>query len=277
MSVSLGLKLLQLASTSTMFYIILDEYRLNRLKRKINSINYRESAKSVVNKLLKQDRVSKIKRKLRKAGEPLGLVPETFIIAKILLTVFAIAYSNIVNMELTQKIGLIIFNFFALDLYIFFSQKDREEAFRRELPIIVDMFELGATADIPMQDTFLMVAEAAENRHVKAEMSKLAAEYFMTNDKEAALNKFVNNIGIVESQILATSLLQGDKTGKTINILESLSSSLYNAVTARLVKQDKSTDYKVLGTVFFLLASIMMLYIYPYFSNIEGGLNNIFL
>lgn len=260
-----------------MFYIILDEYRLNRLKRKINSINYRESAKSVVNKLLKQDRVSKIKRKLRKAGEPLGLVPETFIIAKILLTVFAIAYSNIVNMELTQKIGLIIFNFFALDLYIFFSQKDREEAFRRELPIIVDMFELGATADIPMQDTFLMVAEAAENRHVKAEMSKLAAEYFMTNDKEAALNKFVNNIGIVESQILATSLLQGDKTGKTINILESLSSSLYNAVTARLVKQDKSTDYKVLGTVFFLLASIMMLYIYPYFSNIEGGLNNIFL
>ena len=72
------------------------------------------------------------------------------------------------------------------------------------------------------------------------------------------------------------SLLQGDKTGKTINILSSLSSSLYNTVTARLVRQDKSTDYKVLFTIFFLMASIVMLYMYPYFANLEGGLKSIF-
>lgn len=179
-------------------------------------------------------------------------------------------------MELTQRIAFIVFAFFSLDLYVHFSQKDREEAFRNEMPIIVDIFELGAAADIPIRDVFFIAAESAESKHVKQEISKLAAEYFMTNDKELCLKKFAKNTGIVESEILAMSLLQGDKTGKTINILSSLSSSLYNTVTARLVRQDKSTDYKVLFTIFFLMASIVMLYMYPYFANLEGGLKSIF-
>lgn len=270
------LEILKTTSLATLLYIALNEYKLFKLKQKIFSVKFKDSLTSVVGKTMKKERAQKIREKLRKAGNPLGLTPETFVIAKILLVIFAILYTRTVDMETTQKIAFLVFSFFALDLYVHFSQKDREEAFRNEMPVIVDIFELGATADIPIRDVFLMAAESAEHRHVKKEMSKLAAEYFMTKDKKMCLKRFAKNTGIVESEILAMSLLQGDKTGKTLNILSSLSSSLYNTVTARLVRQDKSTDFKVLGTIFFLMASIVMLYMYPYFSNLEGGLKGIF-
>lgn len=276
MKLNFALAVLNAVLLATAFYIAINEYKLYSLKKRVFAVNLKDSLISLTSKAIKKESAQRLREKLRKAGNPLGLTPETFIIAKILLVIFAIFYTQVVSMELTQKIAFIGFAFYAPDLYVHFSQQDREEAFRNEMPVIVDIFELGATADIPIRDVFLMAAESAENRHVKQEMSRLAAEYFMTNDKEMCLRRFAKNTGIVESEILAMSLLQGDKTGKTINILSSLSSSLYNTVTARLVRQDKSTDYKVLFTIFFLMASIVMLYMYPYFANLEGRLKSIF-
>lgn len=274
---NLYLNIIKSIAIAILLYVAINEYRLYSLKKKLFSVNLKDSLVSLTGKVLKKEKANRIRQKLRKAGNPLGLIPETFIITKILLTIFAVFYTRAVDMELTQRIAFIVFAFFSLDLYVHFSQKDREEAFRNEMPIIVDIFELGAAADIPIRDVFFIAAESAESKHVKQEISKLAAEYFMTNDKELCLKKFAKNTGIVESEILVMSLLQGDKTGKTLNILSSLSSSLYNTVTARLVRQDKSTDFKVLFTIFFLMASIVMLYMYPYFSNLEGGLKSIFL
>ena len=274
---NLYLNIIKSIAIAILLYVAINEYRLYSLKKKLFSVNLKDSLVSLTGKVLKKEKANRIRQKLRKAGNPLGLIPETFIITKILLTIFAVFYTRAVDMELTQRIAFIVFAFFSLDLYVHFSQKDREEAFRNEMPIIVDIFELGAAADIPIRDVFFIAAESAESKHLKQEISKLAAEYFMTNDKELCLKKFAKNTGIVESEILVMSLLQGDKTGKTLNILSSLSSSLYNTVTARLVRQDKSTDFKVLFTIFFLMASIVMLYMYPYFSNLEGGLKSIFL
>lgn len=274
---NLYLNIIKSIAIAILLYVAINEYRLYSLKKKLFSVNLKDSLVSLTGKVLKKEKANRIRQKLRKAGNPLGLIPETFIITKILLTIFAVFYTRAVDMELTQRIAFIVFAFFSLDLYVHFLQKDREEAFRNEMPIIVDIFELGAAADIPIRDVFFIAAESAESKHVKQEISKLAAEYFMTNDKELCLKKFAKNTGIVESEILVMSLLQGDKTGKTLNILSSLSSSLYNTVTARLVRQDKSTDFKVLFTIFFLMTSIVMLYMYPYFSNLEGGLKSIFL
>lgn len=274
---NLYLNIIKSIAIAILLYVAINEYRLYSLKKKLFSVNLKDSLVSLTGKVLKKEKANRIRQKLRKAGNPLGLIPETFIITKILLTIFAVFYTRAVDMELTQRIAFIVFAFFSLDLYVHFSQQDREEAFRNEMPVIVDIFELGAAADIPIRDVFFIAAESAESKHVKQEISKLAAEYFMTNDKELCLKKFAKNTGIVESEILVMSLLQGDKTGKTLNILSSLSSSLYNTVTARLVRQDKSTDFKVLFTIFFLMASIVMLYMYPYFSNLEGGLKSIFL
>lgn len=263
--------------TALAIYILLNELRLAGIKRRVHAVNIKSSIISAAGRAIKKQKSQEISEKLRKAGNPLGLIPETFIISKVLLAIFVVLYTKIIGMETTQQIIFIVFAYFMPDLYIQFSQQDREEAFRREIPVIVDIFELGAAADIPLKDVFSMAAESAEHKQVKDEMYKLAAEYFMTNDKEMCLKKFAKNTGIVESEILAMSLLQGDKTGKTVHILSSLSSSLHNTLTARLVKQDKSTEYKVLAALFFLMASGIMLYIYPYFSNLEGGLKNIFM
>lgn len=236
----------------------------------------KNSIKETVNKTVNKNTLENIREKLRRAGNPLSLTPETYILTRIGLFIFAIFYIFLVGMKGAQAVLFAIVAFFALDIYIYFEQKDREETFRNEMPEIVDMFELGAAADVPMEDVFLIAAESAESKEVKKELAKLSAEYFITRDKEVCLKRFCKNVGLPEVNVLSMALLQGERTGRTLDILSSLSSSLFNTATAKIVRQDKMTDYKVLAAIFVLMASVVMLYMYPYFTNLEGGLKSIF-
>ena len=70
---------------------------------------------------------------------------------------------------------------------------------------IVDVFELGATADIPLEDTFLLATDFAERKEVKRELAKLSAEYFITKDRKGCLKKFTNNVNLPEVNVLSMS------------------------------------------------------------------------
>lgn len=261
---------------AVVFYIVLDEYRIYSFRKRIYSLSLKNSIKETVNKTVNKNTLENIREKLRRAGNPLSLTPETYILTRIGLFIFAIFYIFLVGMKGAQAVLFAVVAFFALDIYIYFEQKDREEAFRNEMPEIVDMFELGAAADVPMEDVFLIAAESAESKEVKKELAKLSAEYFITRDKEVCLKRFCKNVGLPEVNVLSMALLQGERTGRTLDILSSLSSSLFNTATAKIVRQDKMTDYKVLAAIFVLMASVVMLYMYPYFTNLEGGLKSIF-
>ncbi|EGD50016.1 Type II secretion system F domain [Thermoanaerobacter ethanolicus JW 200] len=144
------------------------------------------------------------------------------------------------------------------------------------MPEIVDLFELGAAADVPLEDIFLITAQSAQAKEVRNALTKLAAEYIMTKEKEVALKRFINEVNLPEANVLAMALLQGERTGRTLEILSTLSTSLFNTAASKIARQDKSMEYKVLAAVFFLMASIVTLYIYSYFTNIQGGLRLIF-
>ena len=229
-----------------------------------------------VKKILKKNRRKVIEEKLRRSNKPFGLTPETYILAKVGLFILSLIYIYIVGMEGIQAVLFAILVFFALDIYMHFKKKDIENAFKDEMPEIVDVFELGATADIPLEDTFLLATDFAERKEVKRELAKLSAEYFITKDRKGCLKKFTNNVNLPEVNVLSMSFLQGERTGKTTEILSSLSKSLYNTAVAKVARQDKMTEYKVLAVTFMLMASIFTLYMYSYFSNLEGGLKLIF-
>lgn len=229
-----------------------------------------------VNKILKKSRREQIEKNLIKAGNPLGLTPETYILAKSGVFIFALIYIFLVGTEGLQAVVFAVFSFFIIDIYIYFEKKDKEKAFRNEMPEIVDVFELGAAADIPLDDTFLLATSFADRKEVKRELAKLSAEYFITRDKEGCLKRFTNSVELPEVDVLSMSILQGEKTGKVTEILSSLSKSLYNTALAKVAREDKLTDYKVLAAIFVLMVSIVLLYMYPYFTNIEGGIRSIF-
>lgn len=227
-----------------------------------------------VGKLLKKNRRKMIDEKLREAD--INLTPETYILAKTGLFIFAIVYIKLAKMERFQAILFAALSLIVLDQYVNIKKRKKERAFRDEMPEIVDVFELGAISDIPLEDTFILATDFAERKEVKRELAKLSAEYFITKDKEGCLNRFANNVNLPEVSVLAMSILQGEKTGKITEILSSLSKSLYNTAIAKVAREEKIIGYKVLVATFILMASIFMLYMYPYFTNLEGGLSSIF-
>ena len=230
----------------------------------------------IVGKTVKKDVLQKINEKLKAAGNPLGLTADIYILSRTGLFLFTVVYVYMTGMNGLQAVLLIVFGLFGLDIYISSVKKDRMEKFRREMPEIVDLFELGAAADVTLEDMFLITAQSAQAKEVKNVLTKLAAEYIMTREKEVALRRFVNEVNLPEANVLAMALLQGERTGRTLEILSTLSSSLFNTAASKIARQDKSMEYKVLAAVFFLMASIVTLYIYSYFTNIQGGLKLIF-
>lgn len=230
----------------------------------------------IVNKILKKSQKEQIKKNLIKAGSPLGLTPETYILTKSGVFIFALIYILLVEMEGLQGVVFAVFSFFIIDIYIHFEKRDKEKAFRGEMPEIVDVFELATAADIPLDDTFLLATSFADRKEVKRELAKLSAGYFITRDKEGCLKRFSNSAGLPEVDVLSMSILQGERTGKVTEILSSLSKSLYNTAIAKVAREDKLTDYKVLAAIFVLMVSIALLYMYPYFTNVEGGIRSIF-
>lgn len=259
-----------------MIYSLIKEYEIYSLKKRIYRIKPADEISKIVGKTVRKDILQKINDKLKAAGNPLGLTAETYILARAGLFLFSIAYAYLTGMSGIQAVLLVMLGFFGLDIYISSVKKDRQEKFRREMPEIVDLFELGAAADVPLEDIFLITAQSAQAKEVRNALTKLAAEYIMTREKEGCLKRFCNEVNLPEANILAMALLQGERTGRTLEILSVLSSSLFNTAAAKIARQDKAMEYKVLAATFFLMASIVTLYMYPYFTNIQGGLRLLF-
>lgn len=230
----------------------------------------------MVGRAVKKDLLSRINDNLKAAGRPLNLTAETYILARAGLFLFSLIYIYLTRMEGIQALMMISLGLFGIDIYIHIAKKERAEAFRREMPEIVDLFELGAAADVPLEDIFIIAAESAQAKEVRNALTRLAAEYIMTREKEGCLKRFCSEANLPEAYILAVALLQGERTGRTLEILSTLSSSLFNTAAAKISRQDKAMEYKVLAATFFLMASIVTLYMYPYFTNIQGGLKLLF-
>lgn len=257
-------------------YSLLREYEIYSLKKRIYRIKPIDEISRFVGKTVRRDILERIDDNLKAAGSPFGLTAETYILARAGLFLFSLIYIYLTRMEGIQALMMILLGLFGIDIYIHFAKKERAEAFRREMPEIVDLFELGAATDVPLEDIFLIAAESAQVKEVRNALTRLAAEYIMTREKEGCLKRFCSEANLPEAYILAVALLQGERTGRTLEILSTLSSSLFNTAAAKISRQDKAMEYKVLAATFFLMASIVTLYMYPYFTNIQGGLKLLF-
>jgi tight adherence protein B/tight adherence protein C len=259
-----------------LFYQALREYDIYKLRKEIYRTKTGDELAKIVTKAVRQDILGKIDRDLESAGRPLGLSAPMYVLVRIGLFLFAVLYAYFTGMRGLQALVFAGLGLFGPDIYIRSAKKERMEKFRRELPEIVDLFELGAAAGVPPEDMFLMAAESADSKEVRKALSRLSAEYFLTRDREACLRRFCREAGIPEADVLAAALLQEQRTGRIQDMLSALSSSLFSGEVAKVSKQDRSMEYKVLAAVFLLMASAAVLYMYPYFANIQGGMRLLF-
>lgn len=89
-------------------------YGLYRFKRRLHHKGgIFDDVINSIRKLLKKNRREMIDEKLEKAGRPFRLTPEKYIMAKIGLFIFALAYIYLVEMERFQAISFVVLSFFA--------------------------------------------------------------------------------------------------------------------------------------------------------------------
>ncbi|WP_227766311.1 type II secretion protein F [Zhaonella formicivorans] len=255
--------------------LVVEEIRIYRLARRLGIKGFLGHVDSYIRTRPKLN-VNAIEQKIKKAGTPFNMTPAAYYMAKVLLPVCFTFYAFFTGQGLYVLVLLMAAGFFLPDALLFSKIRDRREMFRKEFPETLDIIELGITADVPLEDIFLLAADAAEGAELKKELLMLSARYFVTKNKEECLQHFTESVDIPEAKILSMALLQGEKTGRTREILSSVSSGMFNAVQAKAGRGEKSVEYKILFAVVALMASSVMLYMQVYFSNLESGLKILF-
>lgn len=267
---------------SITFYILIKSFTssrnkfLQRLHEKDNKYRYKKAFEGFGRKFTRFFNREEIEKKLKKAGRPFGMTPEIFIATKFIIPILGLSVQASWDTPLYWKIGISALMFFMPEIFLNMAEKDRKKEIMSEIPEVTDIFEAAAAAGIDTGEVYRLAADFTEGKELKKELTLLAAEYTITKDKQKALEQFRENIGLYDTDILSLALLQGDITGRAQGMLESLSSAQHDNVVAKLHREDKLIDYKVLMTCGLIAVGIAGLFIYPYFSGLSQGLEGIF-
>ncbi|MBZ4687361.1 MAG: Type secretion system domain [Clostridiales bacterium] len=262
-------------------YLLLDfRLRSSRFLRLIEVKGGRNRHKKAVESLGRKfsryfDR-EEIEKKIRMAGRPFKMTPEVFIALKIIVPFLSFAVQATWDTPLYWKIGVALFSFILPDLFLNMAIKDRKKEIESEIPEVTDIFEAAAAAGIDIGEVFRLAAEFTKGKELKKELTLLAAEYAITKDRVKALTRFRENIGLYDTDILSLALLQGDITGRAGGMLESLASAQHDNVIAKLHREDKLMDYKVLIACALMAVGIASMFLYPFFASVSTGLEGIF-
>jgi len=261
-------------------YLLLD-FRLksNRFLKLIEmkgGSKHKKAVESLGRKFTRYFNREEIERKIRMAGRPFKMTPEVFIALKVIIPFPSFAVQAAWDTPLYWKIGVALFSFILPDLFLNMAIRDRKKQIESEIPEVTDIFEAAAAAGIDTGEVFRLAAEFTKGKELKKELTLLAAEYAITKDRVRALSRFRENIGLYDTDILSLALLQGDITGRAGGMLESLASAQHDNVIAKLHREDKLMDYKVLIVCALMAVGIASMFFYPFFTGVSTGLEGIF-
>lgn len=227
-------------------------------------------------KYLKESTRNKLNKRLERLDNPFGMNADKYILYKFILTLFGIYYVYVNHVQGVQAIIFIAGMFFLIDIYLYLKEKDIKEIVRKELPVIVDIFQIASTTGIDYDDTILICSKSIKSKWLKKRLERISADYFVTKDKEKLISSIRNLAEIPEIGIFASTLEQENITGRTKEMLESLSQLMFTSVMAHARKENKMSDYKVMIAVFIITVAILSIYMVTYMPEIMSGLKTIF-
>lgn len=254
------------------------EHELYKLRKKLGISNgggLGEFLEQIAKKWARRD-FSSVERRILLAGKPWGISPARFILSKFLWFLLGLLYAWYEGQQVWEMVMYPVVAFFLPDAVLMFKAKQRINSFRKELPEAIDTVEIAVSADVPMDQVFLLAADTVEGKELKKELLALSARYFVTRDKEQALNHFIERVPLPEVRVLAMAMLQGEKTGRIKEIIGSLSTGLFNSALMKASRDEKSVQYKILMAVAVLAFALLTLYFQAYFTSLDQGLRTVF-
>lgn len=216
--------------------------------------------------------------KLINSGNLYGLNLFKYIIIKYFLSTFLFftLFYNSKNFFLSIIIFLIIF--FLLDILIYVFEKNEGSKLVNEISNIVQNIILSLSANMSLYDALISSINIIKYERFKKEYIEFINKYRMHNyNMVLAVNEFEKKFNTYEFNMFLSILIECEKEGKYIELLENLEKSLEIRYFKYLeIQSIKNTFVIVFAIIIALLNSIAIIG-YPMIIEIFTSVNEIFI
>ena len=215
---------------------------------------------------------------LSKQGYPLNLDVIRYYFIKILLfcLFFIVALINYNSFFYALILGILAY--FVIDLYILFNKKSRDTEICNDLLNVINSICLQVSAHISLKDSLKKQYENCINKDLKKAMIEFSAGYELSElNLDYAIQKLNNNFEILELDMFCNALIEYNKSGNIVDVLENLSEVLSNKQIAKMKEVTRNKTIYITFGVIIALTNIILLTFYPLFVSIGQGFNKIFI
>lgn len=215
---------------------------------------------------------------LSKQGYPLNLDVIRYYFIKILLLCmfFVVALINYNSFLYALILGFLAY--FIIDLYILFNKKSRDTEICNDLLNVINSICLQVSAHISLKDSLKKQYENCINKDFKKAMIEFSAGYELSElNLDFAIQKLNNKFEILELDMFCNALIEYNKSGNIVDVLENLSEVLSNKQIAKMKEVTRNKTIYITFGVIIALTNIILLTFYPLFVSIGQGFNKIFI
>ena len=245
------------------------------IKRK--SIYIINNSSKIYNSLKLNLYLNKLKNKLDNIGNPYGLNLKKYISIKyfISIVVFIAMYINSKNIILS--ILLFCMMFFLPNILIFMHLKNESFIINSEISNIVQNIILSLSAKMTFYDSLKSAKNSINYNRLQKEYSNFIENYMMYNfNIFKAISIFSEKFNSYEFNTFLSLLLQGEKEGNMLEVLENFYDSLQLIYYKNLkYKSSKRSLLIILATIILLINSFAIV-LYPMAIEISSSFTQIF-
>ena len=252
-------------------YNLISYYYINKKSIYITNNKY-------INKDLKVNYyLKKVQTKLNNIGNPYGLNLKRYIIIKYFISIalFIIMYINSNN--LFTSIILFLSMYFLPNVLIFLYSKNESSIINNEISNIVQNIILSLSANMTFYDSLKYAQNSINYDRLKKEYSKFVEDYMMYNfDIFKAISTFLTKFNSYEFYVFLSLLLQGEKEGNMIEILENFYDSLQFKYFKNLKYKASVRTIMIIFSTLILLINSFAIVLYPIITEISFSFTEMF-
>ena len=255
-------------------YLLKNEAEKYRRKNKLKMTSDKYNLK----KHLEKFNFLKSKDKfLSKQGYPLNLNAISYYFVKILLSIIFSVSASINYNSLLVSIIFFLIGYFLVDIYIILNKKSRDTEICTDLLNVSNSISLQLSANITLKDSLKKQFEICKNKDFRKAMLEFATKYELSElNIEKSIKELQNKFDILEVNMFCNALMEYNKTGSIVEVLENLSEVLKDKYINKLKEDTRTKIVYITCGVILALGNIILIIFYPLFMSLGQGFNTIF-
>lgn len=221
--------------------------------------------------------LSKIFQYLSNSGYPYGLTVKRYIIIKYILSVilFIISIINTSNIFISLIVLLILY--FLPNILVELSLKAESIKIINDISNIVQNIVLSLSANMLLYDSLKNSVDNIENKRFKKEYSIFVNNYRMYNfNIIKAVDEFSQKFSFYEFNMFLSLLIQGEKEGNLLELLESFIENLDITYFKYLKYKSTQRLVVIIFTTFISIVNSFLIVLYPIVIQVSQSFTDIF-